>query len=179
VLLIGREMIDGKEATAKSVATIDTPSGIVRYRLLAVGDLVEEGQVLALLEDTLAKKELKSKLSLIATALAELEATRKTAEEFKSRYEASRVRHMNGRIGFDELEEHRLTWERCNQEIVAKSASVVKANQEVLQTRVILRNRNREIRSPIRGSIESIVVEAGQAVRTGQPLFTIRPLRAR
>lgn len=150
------------------------------YRRLDVGDEVKSGQMVALVDPTLAIKEMAIKNSQVNAAEADVLASYKTKVELLRRYEAMEksIQRVPGSVSKDDLEGTRLQYEKYAQEQVAKEAAVIKAQQELLQSIAILGKH--EVRATIDGTVKMIYKNRGDAVKNLDPILQIQnPKRLR
>ena len=119
------------------------------YRALVEGDVVGQGDLLALIDTDLARDELSSKIAKIDVAESELQTSIKTKLEAEQRYR--RMVNANNRtpgtFAPEEVSGALLTWERYQQEELAKKASLVSAQCEANAALTILNKH--EIRAPL------------------------------
>jgi multidrug efflux pump subunit AcrA (membrane-fusion protein) len=85
VTVVGREVKEGETVPADQLVSVRTRQGEKKYRRLRVGDRVEAGRVLAVLDDRLARNELAVQKAKLAAAQAEYEAAERTAQEAQAR----------------------------------------------------------------------------------------------
>jgi RNA polymerase sigma factor (sigma-70 family) len=145
------------------------------YRKLSEGDVVEKGQLLGQIDSELSRDDLRSKISKLDVALAELQTSAKTKEEAKKRYD--RMVHANerspGSFAQEEVDGALLTWQRYLYEEQAKAAALIQAQREVTAALTILRRC--EIRSPVRGVVKVIHSQEGEAVKKWETVLEILP----
>jgi RNA polymerase sigma factor (sigma-70 family) len=173
--LIGREIRTGEKVRAADRVTVTVDGVVKTYRRLRRGDRVEKGELLARVDDLLARKEVQLKEAKLAAARAAIRAAAKTSDEAKKRYEAMLEikKRAPGSIAAEELRGALLTFERYVEEVKSKEAEAVAAQRELEIARVLLDQH--EIRSPVSGVILRILHRPGEAVRRFDPVFHIRP----
>jgi RNA polymerase sigma factor (sigma-70 family) len=83
LLVVGREVKAGAKTPANLLVTVKVDGEVKRYRRLRVGDMVEEGQLLARVDDRLARLDLEVQESKLEAAKADVDAAvqAKTAVE--------------------------------------------------------------------------------------------------
>src|SRR5262249_50744092 len=138
---------------------------------------VEEGQLLAQLDDDLARAEEAIKVAKVNAAVAEREASLKTRDEAKSRYDTQVKLYYNpaGAIrgtSKEDLSGALLVYNKYVFETISKQEAIKVAEQELNQTRKILDMY--EIRSPSRGVIKAIYKRPGEAVNALETVFLIQ-----
>src|SRR5262249_34944955 len=99
VLVVGREIKDGENVPANRVATVKLGGGAKRYRLWKLGDTVEEGELLARVDDQLARDDLAIKQTNVVAAKADWEASVKTRNEAEQRYKTLEKIYQGGGAG--------------------------------------------------------------------------------
>src|SRR5262249_30233736 len=72
LLMVGTEIKDGEKVPEDQVVSVKIGGETRKYRKLREGDAVEEGQLLGLVDDTLAREELAIKKAKLDAAKAEL-----------------------------------------------------------------------------------------------------------
>jgi multidrug resistance efflux pump len=171
--LVGTEIKNGDAVPADQVVTIGTGAAAKRYRPLRDGDAVAEGQLLARLDDRLARTEIALAEAQIEASKAEASASRHTREEAERRVSVMEesMRRVPGSISKDDYEGARLTARRYFEEEIARNSAVhlstVKRDQAInlLQTY--------EMHSPVRGVVRELLKFPGEAVRAGDPVLRI------
>jgi biotin carboxyl carrier protein len=145
-------------------------------KLLRPGDTVKAGQCVALMDPTLAVKELRDKVAVLETSEAERKAATKTREEAERRVTAmeSQMRRSPS-TSKDDYEGAKLTARRYFEEEVAKKAAVAKAQQQLL--RAVAAVRSYEARAPVPGVIRSVDKRQGDAVKAGETVLTLETPR--
>jgi hypothetical protein len=141
-------------------------------RRLKAGDRVEKGDLLAVV--SAPYEELQVRLANLDAAEAEMYASVKTRDEAERRYYRNRnLRSTSpGTVSEDELRASELAWQRCSEEVKARTAAIVVAEAEVERAVLILREY--EIRSPVDGVVRSIVKDGGEAVRALEPVLRLK-----
>jgi multidrug efflux pump subunit AcrA (membrane-fusion protein) len=175
LVLVGTEIKEGEKIPPGRVVTVKVGGEEKKYRRLRVGDRVEEGQLLARLDDRVARDELAIKREKITAAEADWKASAKTRDETEQRYRALERRRTGNPTGMpfsaEDLRAAKLTWDRYSFEEVAKKAAleVAKVEERLAQTQLSLY----EIRSPARGVITKVAKHAGEGVRAYETVFQI------
>jgi WD40 repeat protein len=146
------------------------------YRKLAEGDVVEKGQLLALIDNELQRDDLRIKISKLDVAQAELQTSAKTKEEAKKRYD--RMIHANerspGSFAQEEVDGALLTWQRYLYEEQSKAAALIQAQREVTASQTILNKH--EVRAEVPGVIKVIYKRADETVKKLDPVLQIQNL---
>jgi RNA polymerase sigma factor (sigma-70 family) len=150
-------------------------AGNQKYQRLREGDTVKEGQLLARVDDILARDEVDFRRAKVDTAEAEIQTTVKTKDEAANRYNnmiAANKRVLNA-YSPEDVSGAKLTWDRYVLEELAKKADVVAAKAQLNQ--VMNRLKMYEIRSPVDGVIKTIHVRKGEAVKQYDTVLEILP----
>jgi len=164
----------GEPAPAERLATITTDGKLERYRWLDVGDRVEAGQVIALLDDRLARREVAIKEAKVTASEADLVASEATRDEAAKRYETQRKLWQQRATSQEDLRGAELTWQRYAAEATAKREAVRVAELEWKEAQAALALY--EIRSVVRGVIKAIYKQPGEGVKYLEPVFRIAPV---
>jgi multidrug resistance efflux pump len=143
------------------------------YRKLEVGDRVEEGQLLALVDPVLALDELAVKIAKLDAAEAERRASEKTRDEYRKRWENMRdgSRRTPGAFAQDDIRAAELQYQRYLEEEIHKAAVVRQAQRELSAALTVLRMH--EVRSSLRGVVRRIDKHRGEAVKNLEPVLLI------
>jgi biotin carboxyl carrier protein len=169
--LIGRELRSGEKAPEDRI--VMTGDGTAtRYYRLKEGDRVEKDELIGRIDDRLARTEVQIRIAKVEAAEADRVAAEKTREEAKSRYARILRIHKGGAVSEEEVTSGKLTWERFIEEERNKAASLKVAHLKVDQAKVLLQMH--EIRSPIRGTIQTILLKQGEAVKEYEGVFRIK-----
>jgi RNA polymerase sigma factor (sigma-70 family) len=174
LLVIGTEIKEGERVPAEQLIVVKVEGEEKKYRQLREGDTVKEGQLLARVDDTLARDELASKKAAVDAAKAEWEASVRTRDEALERYKTveKTARANAGVVSMEDLRAAKLTYDRYFFEEISKKAAITRAEAELRQAQTVVRMH--EIRSPVRGVIRDIYKNRGEAVRALEPVVQIR-----
>ena len=134
------------------------------------GSRVREGQLLGLIDASLAVAELEIKIAKLNASDADRRVSTKTKEEYRKKYD--RLLNLARRVSAEDLGAGRLGWERYIEEEKAKIQSVNVAREELKQAGVMLRFR--ELRAPCSGTVKDIVKHKGEAVKDGEVVLHLR-----
>lgn len=173
LVLIGSEIPKGEKVPSDQVIQIKVDDNPVRFRRLRVGDKVKEGQLLARVNDELARNDVDIAETKVEAAVADKIASEKTRDVAKNRYDAmATARKLNPRsVSEDEMVGGELTWQRYIVEAKAKAVAVRVAEREVRRAQAVLRMH--EIRSPVNGVIRAIYKKRGEAVKNLEAVLQI------
>jgi multidrug efflux pump subunit AcrA (membrane-fusion protein) len=141
------------------------------HRPLAIGDTVEEGQLLARIDDQLARLEVDLTSAKLRAAEADHQAAESLAKEADARLQRLTDIRPQQRVPFEEFSAATLTATKYRLEATSKHEVVKAINIEQQRAQIILRQH--EIRSPIQGVIRNILKQRGEAVRAFETVFEI------
>jgi biotin carboxyl carrier protein len=172
LLVLGTEIKDGEKVSAGRLVTIKVGEEEKKYRRLRVGDAVEEGQLLARVDDHLARDALAIKEQDVEAAKADQKASLKARDEAEQRFRTmERLSLTGGDRSMEDLRGAKLTWDRFFFEEISKREAIKKAEAEARAARTIVKMH--EIRSPVAGTITKISKHRGEAVRAYEPVLQI------
>lgn len=174
IWFIGTEVGENEEVPADRVFRTPESRGGKRYRRLMEGDMVKNGQLLAQLDDRLARDELASKKAKIIAAEADYAAADKARDEARTRYDTGVKLFQRKAISEEELRERKLVWDKYTYEAKSKKEAVELARLEANQAQTVVGMH--EIRSSIDGVIKTIYKNPGEAVKSApsyEPVFSI------
>jgi WD40 repeat protein len=141
------------------------------FRRLRENDDVQEGQLLGLVNPSLAIDDLTIKRAKMLAAIADLQTSEKTRDEAKARYEASLKLFGTRGVSEEELRGNKLAWDRYKYEVVSKGEAIKVSAAELKQTQTILGMH--ALRSKIPGTIKAIYKSKGDAVKNLDPVIQI------
>jgi len=173
VMVIGTELKEGEKLPPGQVIKVRIDDVEKQFRRLRVGDRVEEGQLLARLNDQLARQEQEIAEAKIQASQAELRSAEKTAAEAKFRFEAIQKvqKAAKGAVSLEEVRDRELTAARYAEEAAAKKEEVkIAILQHKIAGTVV---RMHEIRSPVAGVIRAIYKQRGEAIKALEPIMLI------
>jgi len=151
--------VNGRVAALRSVDVKSTVAGTLVAPLAEEGDVVEQGAVLARLDDTSQQAAMRQAVAALDQGLV----AQKQARDALSRAEA-----LGGNISRVETEDARRAKERADQEVGRLRALVDQAQFQLTKFSIL---------APIAGTILTRGVEPGQVVDLSTPLFTLADLR--
>jgi RNA polymerase sigma factor (sigma-70 family) len=177
VRVIGTEIKEGDKVPPEQTITIKINGEVRKYRRLKKGDKVEEGQLLARLDDDLARADVAIQIAKVRAAKAEKVSSEKTRDEAQQRYETQKKLLRAGNNGTsgttaEDLRGALLQVIRYTEETVSKEEAIKVAEQELNKARKVLEMY--EIRSPSRGVIKAIYRRPGEAVKALETVFLIQ-----
>jgi RNA polymerase sigma factor (sigma-70 family) len=170
LLAIGTEAKGGKPGQTFKVRV---GNGVREYRPLRVGDKVQEGQMLAQLDDRLADNDLAIAKAKQDFAEADYKAAAAMAREAQARLD--RLDNLKLRdprvVSAEEYSAAVLTRDKHKFEALSKREQVKLAILELERPRLILETYT--IRSPVNGVIRAIHKHRGESVRRLETVFEI------
>jgi multidrug efflux pump subunit AcrA (membrane-fusion protein) len=174
LLVLGTEVKDGEKVPAGRLVTIKVGEEEKKYRRLRVGDAVEEGQLLARVDDQAARDALAIKVQEVEAARADQKASLKTRDEAEQRYRT--LERLNnaaapGVRSMEDLRGAKLTFDRFFFEEISKREAIKKAEAEVTAAEHCVKKY--EVRSPASGTITKIYKSRGEAVKAYEPVLQI------
>ncbi len=144
-----------------------------KVRPLKVGDHIELNQLLARIDDRLARDEMAIKEKKLAATESDLVISEKTRDEAKARYDIQVYLYNRKSTSTEEVRAAKLAWDKYLSEVETKKAAIQVAKAELDQARTVVEMHN--IRSPVRGVIKSIPKHPGEAVKSLETVFVIQP----
>jgi multidrug efflux pump subunit AcrA (membrane-fusion protein) len=148
-------------------------TSVLEFRRLRVGDKVEEGQMLAQLDDRLARNQVAQAKAKVDLAKAEYEAATALSNESQARLD--RLNNLKLRdprlVSAEEYSAAVLSRDKHKFEMVSKKEQVRVTEVEVVQQQEVLEMY--AIRSPVSGVIRVIHKQRGEAVRKYETVFEI------
>jgi WD40 repeat protein len=177
IWFIGTEVGEKEDVPADRLIVAPASQGGKRYRRLMEGDFVKYGQLLAQLDDRLARDELASKKAKTSAAEADWAASEKAREEGRVRYETGLKLRQNKAMSTEDVGERKLVWDKYIYEAKAKEKAIETARVEANQAQTVVSMH--EIRSSLDGIVKTIYKNPGEAVKSEpsyEPVFQILSL---
>jgi RNA polymerase sigma factor (sigma-70 family) len=171
LLFIGTDIKKGEKVPPDLLVQVKVGEEAKQYRRLRVGDRVEAGQLLARVDDRLAREEVAIKNAKLEATEADRRAATKTKEEAQRRYEFVLRAEAHKAVSNEDVRGAKLTWDRYVEEENAKIAAIKQAQAELRAAHTIVQMH--EIRSDISGVIKAIYRHKGEAVKALEPVFLI------
>lgn len=178
LMVIGTEIKDGEQVPPHELIQVKVEEATKRFRRLKEGDSVQGEQLLAIVDDTLARAEVGIKVAKLGSAKADLKVAEKTRDEANERW-ATQKRLFGGNdtrglraTTAEDLRGARLTYERYVEEYVSKAEAIRVAEQELNQARKTLSMY--EIRPKVSGIVKAISKHRGEAVKSLEPVLQIQ-----
>jgi multidrug efflux pump subunit AcrA (membrane-fusion protein) len=172
LLVLGTELKDGEEAPAGRLVSVKVGKESHRYRQLRLGDRVEEGQVVGLIDPATALAAEKAAAGRLQAAEDELRSATKTREEAERRMKAMEA--ANRKVPSPRSDAYQgavLTFHRYREEEDTRATAVKTRKAELEHSRAVLATYM--IRSPARGVVREIVKSPGEAVQSGDLLLRV------
>src|SRR5262249_34644665 len=134
----------------------DVPSqrdGVLKKIFVKEGETVEEGKVLAQLDDRVAVADQAIKAGKIKAAIADLGASTKTKEEARQRLTTCEKLYPQKGCSLEDLRGAQLTWDRYYAEEISKGEAVELAKLEKQQADIVVEMH--QIKSTCPGKIKT------------------------
>jgi hypothetical protein len=147
--------------------------GATRSEPIRIGDNVREGQLLAQLDDRLARIEVSRRQRALDVAKAELQATDKTRDEAYQRYLIQQRLFKQNATAEEDLRGSELVWHKSTYDANSKREGIHLAEVELEHAQALVKLH--QIRSPVDGRVKAILHHAGEAVKTFETVFLIGP----
>jgi WD40 repeat protein len=176
LLFIGTPLQPGEAAPPDRLVRVRVGGEERLVRRLLEDDTVQAGQLLAQLDDRIARDDYAIKEARVIASKADLAASEKTRDEARSIYESeSRMSSAgSGITSARDLNAAKLTWERYKYEVISKGEAVHLAELEREQARTVLEMH--AIRATIPGIVKAIYKRPGEAVKSYEPVLQIQDL---
>jgi multidrug resistance efflux pump len=174
---VGTDIKKGEQVPPDRIVSVKIGGEMKKYRQLRPGDVVIKGQLLAQLDDQLARADLTIKRAKLDVARVELAHAEKSKDEAHARYNTQQRlwNSERGRVtSEEELRGARLLWQKSSYDAESKNVAVAAAKAELEGAQAIVERH--QIRSSVKGVIKNIHKGPGEAVRYLEPVFVIRVL---
>jgi RNA polymerase sigma factor (sigma-70 family) len=173
IVFVSTEIKEGENVPPDQRILVSVGKEIKQYRRLKIGEHVEPGQLLARVDDRLARDETTIKENKLLAVKADLVVSEKTREEAKARYETQKQLYGHKATSVEELRGAELALDKYTGEVMSKQAAVSVAVSELKLTQTVVEMHN--IRSPTRGVIKGILKHPGEGVNSREAVFLIQP----
>lgn len=183
LLYIGRPVKAGEEQTLvgqNRLIPIRHAGQQIHIREWREGDIVTAGDLLALVDDRLARDDLAIAQAKVTSSEAEFTSSEKTRDETKARWDTAQRLYRGGgsrsggvgAISEEDVRGARLTYERYLYEAISKKEAVElsKREQNKAQTTVEMH----EIRAAIPGVIKSVYKQRGESIKNLEPVLQVQ-----
>src|SRR5262249_1578032 len=131
------------------------------YKLLREGDYVTKGDLLAQLDEALARAEYNSKTAKVTVAERERETSEAMREEMKQRWKTREA--LGIAASKEEVREAYLGYYKYEKEELSKKEGIQVAKAELAQAKTVLDMH--QIRSSVDGIIKAILKQPGESVK--------------
>ena len=177
VMFIGTEIKDGEQCPTCDVLEVQMGDTTKRFRRLKEGDHVEKDQLVALVDDSLARADEAIKVAKVAAAKADETASVKTREEAKQRWETQRKLFGSNAGGLhatsqEDLRGAELTYFKYLYEVISKGEAIKVAEQEFKQAQKTVSMY--EVHPKISGIVKQINKHVGEAVKSLDSVMQIQ-----
>lgn len=143
------------------------------YRPLKEGEIVSEGQLLALVDDALPRAETASKMAKLKAAEADKTSSEKTREESRERWNTQQklYRQSNRATSLEDVRGAELTYNRYVYETIGKDEAIKVAHAELSQAKTTWDMY--KIRAKIPGEIKIVYKKDGESIKALDPVMQI------
>jgi WD40 repeat protein len=177
LVFLGTEIHNDDAVLGRDIVEVKMGDKTRKFLRLKEGDHVQRDQLVALVDDTLARADEAIKEAKLSSAKAEKDASEKTRDEAKSRYD-TQVKLYYSNVGGlhatskEDLTGALLTYHKYEYETISKEEAIKVAKQELVQAQKTLAMY--EIRPKIDGVIKTILKHPGEAVKSLEPVLQIQ-----
>jgi WD40 repeat protein len=147
----------------------------VRLRELKEGDLVRRGQLVAMLDPSLAVDDLSIRVAKLDVANAEFEAADKTLAESLERWNTAKNLWAKRAIPAEDYRAAELTYYRYLYEKDSKREGITVAARELRQAETIVDHHF--VRSEVTGRVKNVFKHRGESVRNLEPILLLQDSR--
>lgn len=169
--LVGTEVKPGESVFAE--AELRVAGDNQKYRRLKNLEVVHEGQLLARLDDRLARNDLEIKKQRLNAAEADLAAA--DASRLEALMRMTRLQELKKlkSVSNEEVQASQFAYQRFNADVQSKQNALKIARLELDRAQLVLSSY--EVRSPVRGTVRRITKRIGEAVQQFETLFYVEP----
>jgi RNA polymerase sigma factor (sigma-70 family) len=175
LVVVGTPLKNSEVVPSDDTLAVTGGGKTVRYRRMRVGDTVEAGQLIARLDDRLARSEVSLLEASLEAANADRRSAIKAKEEAERRVSAMEesMRRIPGSVSKDDYEGAKLIAKRYFEEAIAFTSAVRVCEEQIKRARTVLAGY--EIHSPVGGVVREVLKQAGEAVHPIDPILRIAP----
>ena len=175
LLVVGKEIKPGAKVPANLLVTVKTGNEVKTYRRLRVGDAVEEGELLAKVDDRLARLDLEVQQSKLQASKADLSAASQAVNATQQAFVRLDKLGAAGAVDAATVEAAKSSKELAVEAVPGKEAAVRQAEVAVKKAEITLEMY--EIRSPVRGVVKAVLKSRGEAVKSLDTVVQIQETR--
>jgi RNA polymerase sigma factor (sigma-70 family) len=172
VQLIGTEIKAGEEVSPDELISNPKGGGTKRFRRLRPGDVVENRQLLAKLDDRLARINLTVKERKLSFSKAESDGVKAILDEAEFKVKVAEKLYSKNTISIEELRAARAIRDKMTTEFISKYEAASQAAADVRIAQMLLEQH--EIRSQVSGVIRTIYKYPGEGVGKSETVFEIQ-----
>ena len=170
---IGTEIKPGEQVPPAQVISLTIGKEVKQYRRLQKGDRVEEGQLLARLDDRLARAEYAIQKKKVEEAEAAYKQARAVQDERRARHDSEMKRVGPIFVGSDQkLHDAFRQWVTAKDQAEDKQKALERTKLELKKAQIVLAMH--AIRCRTSGVIQVIAKHPGEAVQKLETVFVIR-----
>ncbi len=171
LLVLGTEIKEGEKVPADRVVVIKSDGQEKRYKQLREGDVVEEGQLLARLDDRLARLDVEVQQDKINAAEAVLNTAAKVREAADKREQSLDNLRAAAAVSAEDLRAAKLEVARAEGDEQVTAAGLQEAKTQMKAAEAVLEMY--EVRSPVRGVVKAVGKSRGEAVKALETVVEI------
>jgi WD40 repeat protein len=178
LLFMGTEVQPGETVPSERMIVLPDRPADKKYRRLQEGDRVAPGQLLALVDDRLARDDYAIKKGQILLNEANLAAAERARDDARDRYQTQlKLQSSPGgpATSDEDVATAKLAWYKHYYEAVSRKEAIALSRLELHQAETVLSTY--EIRSTIAGVIKRIHKNPGEAVKALEPVLEVRNLQ--
>lgn len=171
MLLEGTEEEIRKSVPPERLIVEEQKGKKIFFRRLKEGDVVEEKQILAVLDQSLASDDFDIKHAKVDAAIADAEASAKTRDESEQRMKTAQRLLQAKAISLEDFRGAQLTFDRYFLETVSKEKAITSAKSELNQAATVLQMHY--CKSKIAGVVKTIYKNRGDSVKNLEPVLMV------
>jgi multidrug resistance efflux pump len=168
---VATEIKEGESVPAARIITVEIGGEKKKLRRLRKGDKVTEGQLLARLDDRLARADWAVKNRRHLAADADAKGAKLIAQEAEIQFQTKALLYRNKNIPEEEYRSAKLTKEKMWLESISRQETEKVAEMELKQAQAVIDAH--EIRSRVNGVVANIRKRPGDGVRKFETVLEI------
>jgi len=171
VQFIGTEVKAGEKVPPDELISGPKGGKTKGFRRLRPGDSVENGQLLAKLDDRLARINLTVKERKLGFSKAESDGVKAMLDEAEGRLKLAEKLYSKKAVSIEELRAAHAIRDKMNSDSISKKVAASQAAADVRIAQMLLEQH--EIRSQVSGVIRTIHKYPGEGVKKSETVFEI------
>ncbi len=150
---------------------VDIETVTKNFKELQDGDMIEPGQLVALVNPALTHDEVGIRIHKLTVAEAERSSAEKTAKEYKEKYTTSLKLSATGAGTSENVRMDKLGWDRYVEEERAKKAMIGQTQREL--SGAMTQMKMHEIRPDVGGRVKKVYRHTGEPAKNLEPVLKI------